>query len=172
MKRFLLIAVTLLFGYSASLHSSEGKVHRPPILTTSAIVEVYSEGNFEGIVLIVRGKPPFGKALPGGKVEYGETVENAVRREMMEEIGLELDRLRQFHVYSDPERDFRHHSVEVTYVAQSNFPPKAGDDAADAFIVPLDQIPWDEMAFDHAQILRDYIECRSQGKSIILKPSL
>lgn len=52
--------------------------------------------------MIERGKAPWGKAIPGGKVEYGETVENAVRREMMEEVNLDLNDLRQFHVYSDP----------------------------------------------------------------------
>ncbi len=51
------------------------QVHKPPILTTTAIIEIYETGQFKGIVLIERGKAPFGKAIPGGKVEYGETVE-------------------------------------------------------------------------------------------------
>lgn len=140
----------------------QAEAHRPPILTTAAIIEVYNEQNeMQGIVLIERGKAPFGKALPGGKVEYGETVEDAIRREMLEEVNLELQNLRQFHVYSDPKRDFRHHSVEVTFTAVSLQAPQAGDDAAAAFVVPLDQIPWDEMAFDHAAILKDYLLARS-----------
>ncbi|MBS0626500.1 MAG: NUDIX hydrolase [Verrucomicrobia bacterium] len=155
MKKLFLILCLLHF----SLYAKEG--YRPPVLTTSAIVEVYDGDQFLGIVLIERGKAPFGKALPGGKVEYGETTETAVRREMMEEINLELDALRQFHVYSDPQRDPRHHSVEVTYLAKAYAAPRAGDDAAEAFLVPLDQIPWDEMAFDHGQILQDYINCRN-----------
>ena len=149
--------------------------HKSPILTTTAIIEVYEQGEFQGIVLIERGKAPFGKAIPGGKVEYGETVENAVRREMQEEVHLELDDLIQFHVYSDPSRDFRHHSVEVVHIAKAYQLPTAGDDAAKAFVVKLEDIPWAELAFDHAQILKDYLTIRcctapGSGKSCRLSP--
>jgi 8-oxo-dGTP diphosphatase len=149
MKRYLFI---LLFTAQAAFAN-----HKPPILTTTAIIEIFEGEIFQGIVLIERGKAPFGKAIPGGKVEYGETVEQAIRREMLEEVHLELSDLEQFHVYSDPARDFRHHSVEVTHTAKSFSPPVAGDDAAKAFVVPLSEIPWEELAFDHAQILRDYL---------------
>ena len=145
--------------------------HKPPILTTTAIIEVIADGENKGIVLIERGKAPFGKAIPGGKVEYGETVENAVRREMMEEVNLELHDLRQFHVYSEPTRDFRHHSIEVTHVAKAYELPKAGDDAAKAFIVSFNDIPWDELAFDHAKILKDYLDWKNgQDEKSMLKP--
>lgn len=150
-----LFFIYLIFG--ATLVAGE---HKPPILTTAAIIEIYQDDVFQGIVLIERGKAPWGKALPGGKVEYGETVETAIRREMMEEVSLELLDLQQFHVYSDPKRDFRHHSVEVTHLAKALALPIAGDDAAKAFVVSLDQIPWEEMAFDHATILRDYLKYR------------
>lgn len=140
--------------------------YRPPVLTTSAIIEVYEGELFRGIVLIDRGKAPFGKALPGGKVEYGEKVEEAVRREMMEEVGLELFDLRQFHVYSDPERDSRYHAVEVTYLAKAFQPPEAGDDAAAAYLVLLDEIPWEEMAFDHGAILKDYLMWQQGDQSL------
>ena len=141
-------------------------VHKPPILTTTAIIEVYDEGLFQGIVLIERGKAPFGKAIPGGKVEYGETVENAIRREMMEEVNLELNDLRQFHVYSDPSRDFRHHSVEVAHTAKASKAPVAGDDAAKAFVTRLEDIPWKELAFDHAQVLKDYMDWKNGNESL------
>jgi 8-oxo-dGTP diphosphatase len=150
-------------------HANEQAVkpaHKPPILTTTAIIEVYEGEHFKGIVLIERGKAPWGKAIPGGKVEYGETVENAVRREMMEEVNLELNDLRQFHVYSDPSRDFRHHSVEVAHTAKAFQAPTAGDDAAKAFIVKLEDIPWNELAFDHAQVLKDYMEWRNGKKAV------
>lgn len=140
--------------------------HKPPVLTTTAIIEVYQEDEFKGIVLIERGKAPFGKAIPGGKVEYGETVENAIRREMLEEVNLELDDLRQFYVYSDPARDFRHHSVEVAHIAKAYRSPLAGDDAAKAFIVKLEDIPWTELAFDHALILKNYIQWKNGDNSI------
>jgi 8-oxo-dGTP diphosphatase len=167
----LLLAWTLipLTGYATNLPGKS--VHKPPVLTTTAIIEVYEGDEFKGIVLIERGKAPFGKAIPGGKVEYGESVECAVRREMQEEVHLELYDLRQFHVYSDPSRDFRHHSVEVAHVAKAFAPPIAGDDAAKALLVKLDEIPWDELAFDHALVLRDYIHWKA-GAADLSMPSL
>lgn len=154
------------------ISGAEGKApHKPPVLTTTAIIEVWQNGVFEGIVLIERGKAPFGKAIPGGKVEYGETVEHAVRREMMEEVNLDLEDLRQFHVYSDPTRDFRHHSVEVAHVAKADRQPMAGDDAAKAFVVRLEDIPWTELAFDHDLVLKDYISWRNGDNTrAIAKP--
>ncbi len=159
MKSFAHTTIFCFLFLACSSVWAEG--HKPPILTTTAIIEVYDQGEFQGIVLIERGKAPWGKAIPGGKVEYGETVEAAVRREMMEEVNLELHDLRQFHVYSDPTRDFRHHSVEVAHIAKAFQKPEAGDDAAQAWVVPFEDIPWDDLAFDHAQVLKDYLEFRN-----------
>jgi 8-oxo-dGTP diphosphatase len=161
------IFVCLFLFFTYSCHAAGP--HIPPILTTTAIIEVYDGDELQGIVLIERGKAPWGKAIPGGKVEYGETVEEAVRREMMEEVNLELHGLRQFHVYSDPSRDFRHHSVEVAHLAKAFHAPRAGDDAAEAWVVKLADIPWDNLAFDHAQILQDYLLFRS-GETQIAMP--
>ena len=63
---------------------------------------------------------------------------------MLEEVSLELEDLQQFHVYSEPTRDFRHHSVEVMFLTKAHKDPKAGDDAAEAWIIKLDEIPWDQ----------------------------
>lgn len=86
----------------------------------------------------------------------------------MEEVTLDLSDLRQFHVYSDPSRDFRHHSVEVAHVAKAYKDPTAGDDAAKAFIVKLEDIPWSELAFDHAQVLRDYLDWRNGNTTLAM----
>ena len=113
----------------------------------------------EGRVLLIhRRNPPLGWALPGGFVEYGETVEDAVRREMKEETGLELAELRQFRVYSDPARDPRGHVVSVVFAARGLGKPEAGDDADRYRLVDLHDISGSDLVFDHAQILRDFQE--------------
>lgn len=167
-KKTLLILSLLIVPFLGMANEAPKAPHKPPILTTTAIIEIYDGNQFKGIVLIERGKAPWGKAIPGGKVEYGETVEAAVRREMMEEVNLDLQDLKQFHVYSEPTRDFRHHSVEVTHLAKAYKAPAAGDDAAQAFVVKLDDIPWGELAFDHAQILRDYLNYRQGNSSLMM----
>jgi ADP-ribose pyrophosphatase YjhB (NUDIX family) len=110
------------------------------------------------VLLIHRKNEPVGWALPGGFVEYGETVEDAVRREMKEETGLELEELRQFHVYSDPKRDRRGHTVSVVFVARGRGEPRAGDDADRYRLVDLNNIQASEMVFDHASILGDFAQ--------------
>lgn len=168
LKKHLILLLIVFSPLTGFANEQPVKAHKSPILTTTAIIEVYQAGQFKGIVLIERGKAPFGKAIPGGKVEYGETVENAIRREMMEEVNLQLNDLRQFHVYSDPSRDFRHHSVEVAHIAKADQPPTAGDDAAKAFVVKLEDIPWAELAFDHAVVLKDYLEWKNGNASLAM----
>jgi 8-oxo-dGTP diphosphatase len=123
---------------------------RNPFLTVDAIIE--AEG---GIILIKRKNPPPGWAIPGGFVDYGESLEDAVRREAKEETGLDIKLLRQFHTYSDPGRDPRHHTVSTIFIASASGRPVAGDDAKEAGIFTKDSLPKD-IAFDHRQILEDY----------------
>ncbi len=138
------------------------KAYHPPFLAASVIIEMYEKGTFKGIVLIERGKTPFGMAIPGGHVEYGEKVDYTAQREMREECNLELKDLRQFKVYSSPDRDPRKHTIDVIHIARvDDMMPKAGDDAAKAFVYSLDQIPWDKLVFDHAKILKDYLAYRN-----------
>jgi 8-oxo-dGTP diphosphatase len=126
--------------------------YQNPKLAVDCIIRVGGK-----LVLIRRRNPPLGLALPGGFVDYGESVEDAVRREMREETGLELQDLRQFHVYSDPKRDPRWHCVSVVFTADGVGGPNAGDDASEVVLVDSGRVPLDELVFDHAQVVRDYL---------------
>lgn len=132
---------------------TEIPVYRNPVPTVDIIIE--SGG---GIVLIKRKNPPFGWALPGGFVDYGESFETAARREAKEETGLDVELIRQFHTYSDPDRDPRQHTASTVFIARAEGTPKAGDDAAEARIFTSDDLP--PLAFDHAKILDDYFHKR------------
>ena len=119
-----------------------------------------------GVVLIERGQPPFGYALPGGFVEVGETVEHAAVREALEETGLEIELIGLLGVYSDPARDARRHTMSTVFVARAAHPEDlaAGDDAAAAAFWPLEALP--ELAFDHARILQHFREVLSGSRSL------
>lgn len=133
-----------------------------PFLAVDGIVEIYNDvGVFEGIVLIERLNTPRGLALPGGFVDIGETVETAVIREMKEEISLDVTIKSLLGVYSDPKRDSRFHCVSIVYVCEGFGVPVGADDAKEAFVYALDDIPYDKLVFDHAKIIRDY--CRQAG---------
>ena len=108
------------------------------------------------ILLIKRKGEPFkgGWALPGGHVEYGERVEDAMVREAKEETGLDVEPDKIVGVYSDPERDPRGHYITIAYLVRiKRGKTKAGDDAAETWWWPLDDLP--EMAFDHGNIIQD-----------------
>ena len=126
------------------------KTYRNPLVAVDLIVEIADK-----IVLIRRANPPHGWALPGGFVDYGESLEEAARREAMEEINLEVTLKEQFHTYSDPNRDPRQHTVTTVYIAQAKGIPQEGDDAAKALLFSRDKIPRD-MVFDHGKIIEDY----------------
>jgi 8-oxo-dGTP diphosphatase len=123
---------------------------RNPFLTVDIIIRVNN-----GIVLIERRNPPQGWALPGGFVDYGESVETAAVREAFEETGLNIILKEQFHVYSDPCRDPRHHTASVVFIAESEGVPTAADDAAKAAVYNRNNLPR-PLAFDHGRILSDY----------------
>jgi 8-oxo-dGTP diphosphatase len=109
------------------------------------------------VVLIERRNEPTGWALPGGFVDYGETLEAAAAREAREETGLELTELQQFRAYSDPSRDPRQHNISMVFTARGNGTLQAGDDARTACWFPLAALP-SPLCFDHAKILADYRE--------------
>ena len=127
--------------------------YRNPLLTVDIIIDIPGKG----IVLIERKNPPHGWALPGGFVDWGETLESAALREAREETGLDVHDLKQFHAYSDPKRDPRHHTVTVVFSGAGGGEPKAADDAENLEIFSLESLP-ENLAFDHALILSDYSE--------------
>lgn len=109
----------------------------------------------DSIVLIDRKFPPHGWAIPGGFVDYGETVENAAVREAREETGLEVELLHLLGVYSDPSRDVRQHTISTVFVARSEGVPRGADDAKTAALYTSETLPV-PIVFDHDQILKDY----------------
>jgi 8-oxo-dGTP diphosphatase len=145
---------------SSSKGSFEERVFKKaPSLASSVIIKVYNQGKFMGIVLIERGRPPLGKALPGGIIRYEETCEDCVIRTARDECGLNIQNIKQFHVYSSSDRDPRSHMIDIVFTAQcTEFIPSAGTDAKHAFVCPINEIPWDRLAFDHAQILKDFLD--------------
>ncbi|BCD67728.1 NUDIX hydrolase [Nitratiruptor sp. YY09-18] len=132
-----------------------------PYVAVDGIIKIFDNEKFLGIVLIERKNPPLGVALPGGFVEIGESVQDALLREMREETSLDVEIIRIFNVYSDPKRDPRFHTVSVTFECKASQMPKANDDAKKAAIYKLEEIPWKRLVFDHAKILRDFLEDRS-----------
>jgi ADP-ribose pyrophosphatase YjhB (NUDIX family) len=122
-----------------------------PRLCTDIIIDMGA-----GLVVLVKRKnDPQGWAIPGGFVDIGESVEEAALREALEETGLAVELVRQFHVYSEPNRDERGHTASVVFVARGKGQPKAGSDAAEVGLFHNMNLPPD-IAFDHRQILTDY----------------
>ncbi len=128
-----------------------------PYVTVDAIIELN-----DGIVLIERLNPPFGWALPGGFVDYAESLEEAVVREAKEETGLDLISLRQFHTYSKFGRDPRFHTIATVFVTQAQGTPHAGDDAKGVKVVRYEDLLNMDYAFDHKEVIRDYFGGREK----------
>lgn len=133
-----------------------------PYVAADGIVEIYLDGMFKGIVLIERLNPPYGTALPGGFMDIGETIEACVKREMKEEIGLDVEIEHLLGLYSDPSRDSRFHTVSAVYICRACALPQAGDDAKSAKVVALDDLKNELFVFDHGKIIEDYLAFRGE----------
>ena len=136
---------------------------RKPYPTVDIIIEITREDGRPGIVLIERKNPPHGWALPGGFVDYGESLEEAAVREAKEETSLDIELLGQLHTYSDPGRDPRFHTITTVYIARAEGRPRAEDDAKTIGVFTLEDRPR-PLAFDHERILEDYLT-KKRGRS-------
>jgi len=118
-------------------------------------VDIIIEWNGKGIILIHRKNTPFGWALPGGFVDYGESLEEAAVREAREETSLDVTLSRQMHTYSKPDRDPRQHTISTVFIARATGTPRAADDADNIGIFTESHLP-EPIVFDHGDILKDY----------------
>lgn len=127
---------------------------KTPMITVDAIIE-----RDDKILLIKRENEPFkGQwALPGGFVEYGESAEDAIIREVKEEANLDMSIKTLLGVYSKPGRDPRGHVISICYVASAKGEEKGGTDASDAAFFSPAEIKELELAFDHRDIIADYL---------------
>jgi 8-oxo-dGTP diphosphatase len=132
---------------------------RNPAPTVDIIIEL--ENN--GIVLIRRKNPPLGWAIPGGFIDYGESAEEAAVREAREETTLQVQLIELLHVYSDPKRDPRQHTISTVFIARASGTPHGADDAAEAGVFFEHNLPV-LLAFDHAKILHDYFTYKRTGQ--------
>lgn len=135
------------------------KTYRNPFPTVDIIIEMD-----EGIVLIKRKNPPFGWAMPGGFVDYGESLQASAVREAKEETSLDVTLVSEFGTYSEPDRDPRMHTITVVFIAKAQGEPLAADDAAEIGIFHKDTLP-EKLAFDHGEILQDYFASQISSKT-------
>jgi len=139
---------------------TEATTYKNPKPTVDIVIELASAPG--KIVFIVRKNEPRGLALPGGFVDEGEWVADAAVREAKEETGLDVELVELFHVYSDPARDPRQHTVSTVFLARATGQPVGGDDAAECIVCAPDAVP-QPLVFDHATIVADYLAYRRHG---------
>jgi len=131
--------------------------YRNPTPTVDIIIAV--DG---GIVLIMRRNEPVGWAIPGGFVDYGESLEEAAVREAWEETSLDVILDGQLKTYSRPDRDPRQHTISTVFMARATGTPIAADDAAQIGVFTEETLP-EPLMFDHGEILTDYFRFMRGG---------
>lgn len=135
--------------------------YKKPSITVDTVIFDKSSDENKKFILIKRKNEPFKDqwAIPGGFVEYGETVENAAIREAKEETGIDIELKELFNVYSKPDRDPRDHTITIVYLATGNINDrKAGSDAEDIMLCSFEVLSSLKIAFDHERILTDILE--------------
>lgn len=139
---------------------TDATAYKNPKPTVDLVIELADAPG--QIVFIVRKNEPRGLALPGGFVDEGEWVADAAVREAKEETGLAVELVELFHVYSDPQRDRRQHTVSIVFLARAAGQPVGGDDAAECIVCAPDAVP-QPLVFDHATIIADYLAYKRRG---------
>ena len=141
------------------------KKHRNPIPTIDAIIHNHKNQ----VLMVKRGNEPFKDhlSLPGGFVNLGEKVEDALKREVKEEVSLSVEPLEILGVYSDPNRDPRGHIMSVVFICLTlgDLNGKAGDDAKEMHWISLNEFENHDLAFDHKKILQDYVKWRQHNST-------
>ncbi len=132
--------------------------YKNPYPTVDIIIE-----HENGIVLVSRKNPPYGWAIPGGFVDYGESLPAAAIREAREETSLDVELIEQFYTYSKPDRDPRFHTISTVFIAKGRGIPKGSDDAREAKLFSEETLPSD-IVFDHRDILNDYFLYKKTGQ--------
>ena len=140
--------------------------YRNPAPTVDIIIELIDKPS-RPIVLIERKNEPYGWAIPGGFVDYGESIETSAIREAKEEVSLDVQLIEQFYVYSDPDRDPRQHTLAIVFIATAKGDPVAADDAKNLGTFNQWDLP-SNLCFDHDRIMQDYWNYRNYG----IKPSI
>jgi len=138
-------------------------MYKNPIPTVDIIIEKDNR-----IVLITRKNEPFkGKlALPGGYIDWGETVEHAAIREAKEETSLDVNLTNLLGVYSDPKRNPKLKSIAIVFIGKPiGGKLMANDDAADALWFNINEIEQKELAYDHKKIIRDYLKWKKNKET-------
>lgn len=137
-----------------------GTEYKNPKPTVDVLIEL--DGRPGELVFIERANEPRGFALPGGFVDEGEWIADAAVREAKEETELDVELVELFHVYSDPARDTRQHTVSTVFIGRARGTPVGGDDAARAIVARPDALPG-PLVFDHATIVADYVAYKTRG---------
>lgn len=132
--------------------------HRSPAPTVDILIELAGGG----LVLIARKFEPHGWAIPGGFVDYGESLADAAVREAREETSLEVTLTELLGCYSSPDRDPRRHAISTVFIARASGAPCAADDAQEIGVFTEATLPT-PLCFDHATILEDYFRYRRTG---------
>jgi 8-oxo-dGTP diphosphatase len=137
-----------------------GEQFKNPTPTVDMLIEL--DGKPGTLVFIERKNAPKGFALPGGFVDEGEYVADAAVREAKEETGLDVELVELFHVYSDPKRDPRKHTMSAVFIGRARGEPTGGDDAVRCIVCAPEQLPA-KLVFDHGLIVSDYLTYKRTG---------